>query len=274
MAKFNFQNVPRKDKTVKKLFKARDDYVIVNADLGTAEVWMAMALSLDPFLMSAFESKLNFHSYIAKGVFNLNCPVEEIEHKYKEERQASKTITFGILYGATAFRLWKEISALGVKVSLKECEQMIVDYFNKASVLKDWMEEQESTLRRTGKLLYAQGRIRNIPDVFSNNSGVAEHAIRSGINTLFQGTASDIMLMGFTDFMKEYIIANNWIKQDLVRPFTIVHDSLASEVHKSVLSEYREGLKECLQRHRYFVPNEVKSVVPVDFEIGANWAFV
>lgn len=273
MAKFNFQNIPRKDKSIKKSFKARDGFKIVNADLGTAEVWIAMALSGDPFLASAFASGLDFHSYIAKGVFNIQVPVNQIKDKYPGERQASKSITFGILYGASAYRIWLEITSFGLTITLKQCEEMISNYFKNASVLKAWLDGKEKTLRATGELLYAQGRIRYIPEVFNTKVSEVEHAVRSGLNTLFQGPASDIMLMGSTDLVKEYLLPNNYIDDRIICPFTIVHDSLASEVRNDLVDGYCTKLKKFLQRHRYFIPKTVKTPVPVDFEIGNNLAF-
>ena len=40
----NYQNIPRDNKDIKKLFKARPGYKIVQCDLGTAEVYYAAML--------------------------------------------------------------------------------------------------------------------------------------------------------------------------------------------------------------------------------------
>ena len=58
----NYQNIPRDNKDIKKLFRARDGYKIVQCDLGTAEVYYAAVLSKDKFLQQAFIDKLDFHS--------------------------------------------------------------------------------------------------------------------------------------------------------------------------------------------------------------------
>ncbi len=93
----NYQNLPRdKDSGIKKVFKARDGYSIVQADLGTAEVYVAAALSNDKFLQKAFIEKLDFHSYVAKNMFKLKCAVNEVKDLYPDLRQYSKAITFGI----------------------------------------------------------------------------------------------------------------------------------------------------------------------------------
>ena len=92
----NYQNIPRDNKDIKKLFRARPGYKIVQCDLGTAEVYYAAVLSKDKFLQQAFIDKLDFHSYVAKQMFNLPCEVSEVKALYPAERQYAKAITFGI----------------------------------------------------------------------------------------------------------------------------------------------------------------------------------
>ena len=93
----NYQNLPRdKDAGIKKVFTAREGYSIVQADLGTAEVYIAAALSNDKFLQRAFLEKMDFHSYVAHAMFKLPCTIAEVKTLYPDERQWAKAITFGI----------------------------------------------------------------------------------------------------------------------------------------------------------------------------------
>jgi DNA polymerase I-like protein with 3'-5' exonuclease and polymerase domains len=93
----NYQNLPRdKDAGIKKIFRAQEGYSIVQADLGTAEVYVAAALSNDKFLQKAFIEKMDFHSYVAKSMFKLDCSVAEVKILYPDHRQWAKAITFGI----------------------------------------------------------------------------------------------------------------------------------------------------------------------------------
>lgn len=89
----NYQNLPRdKDSGIKKVFKARKGYKIVQCDLGTAEVWVAAALSNDRFLQEAFVKNLDFHSYVAHSMFNLPCEIHEVKKLFPDERQWAKAI--------------------------------------------------------------------------------------------------------------------------------------------------------------------------------------
>lgn len=94
--KLNMQQLPRDNPIVKGCIKARPGYKIVSMDLTTAEVYGAAVLSGDKALMEVFKSGSDFHSSIAKKVFNLPCKVEEVKDLYKDKRQAVKSVTFGI----------------------------------------------------------------------------------------------------------------------------------------------------------------------------------
>ena len=90
--KFNAQQIPRDDPIIKGCIKAPKGYKIISQDLATAEVYYAAVLSGDKNLQSVFLQKGDFHSTIAKMVFNLQCPVEEVKKLFPLDRQAAKAV--------------------------------------------------------------------------------------------------------------------------------------------------------------------------------------
>lgn len=94
--KFNAQQIPRDDPIVKGCIVAPPGHKIVSQDLATGEMYIAAVLSGDKNLQQVFLDGGDFHSAIAKMVFNLPCPVEEVKKKYKTYRQSAKAISFGI----------------------------------------------------------------------------------------------------------------------------------------------------------------------------------
>ena len=105
-----------------------------------------------------------------------------------------------------------------------------------------------------------------MPEAKSPNRGVAQHAIRSGVNFLVQSVASDINVMGVIDLVKW--IEDNGYDED-IKPFTVVHDSIVSEVREDLVDEYVKNAKECIQRDRGLtIPN---CPIKVDFEVGPSW---
>ncbi|NDB57315.1 hypothetical protein EB001_02515 [bacterium] len=94
--KFNAQQIPRDNPIIKGCIKAPEGYKIVSQDLTTAEMYYAAVLSNDKNLQQVFISGGDFHSTIAKMVFDLTCEVEEVKELYKDSRQSAKAISFGI----------------------------------------------------------------------------------------------------------------------------------------------------------------------------------
>lgn len=94
--KFNAQQIPRDNPIIKGCIYAPDGYVIVSQDLQTAEMHYAAVLSGDKNLQEVFKSHGDFHSTIAKMVFDLPCEVADVKRLYGSMRQSAKAISFGI----------------------------------------------------------------------------------------------------------------------------------------------------------------------------------
>jgi DNA polymerase I-like protein with 3'-5' exonuclease and polymerase domains len=265
----NYQNIPRDNKDIKKLFKARPGYKIIQCDLGTAEVYYAAVLSGDKFLQQAFIDKLDFHSYVAKQMFNLPCEVNEVKKFYPAERQYAKAITFGIMYQAGPAKIAETVNKdakPGEEISIVQAKQFINKYFNEARALKRFIDDSNHQIENHAFIYSFFGRKRRLPEAKADSPGVAKHAIRSGVNFLVQSVASDINVLGLIDLM-------NWVEdkgyQEDIVPFTVVHDSIVSEVREELVEEYISNAKECIQRDRGLsIPG---CPIKVDFEIGDSW---
>jgi len=258
----NYQNLPRdKDSGIKKFFRAAPGYKIVQADLGTAEVYVAAALAKDKFLQRAFVEELDFHSYVAHGMFKLPCEIEEVKDLYPEQRQNAKAITFGILYGAGPSKI-----AETANVSMEEAKRFIKLYFNQARDLKIWIDSNIKFIKDNHFTYSEFGRKRRLPEAGADSKGVAAHAERSGLNFLIQSVASDINLLGIIDTV-DWVQQNNL--QDSVRIFATVHDSTVAEVREDMLDAYVNTLRSNLQRDRgVFIPGKP---IKVDIEVGPSW---
>lgn len=90
--KFNAQQLPRDNSIIKACICAPEGYKIVSQDLSTAEMYFAAVLSGDKNLQKVFSSGGDFHSTIAKMVFDLPCEVEDVKRLYPAMRQSAKAI--------------------------------------------------------------------------------------------------------------------------------------------------------------------------------------
>ena len=257
----NYQNIPRDNKDIKKLFRAREGFQIVQCDLKTAEVYYAAALSKDSFLQRAFIENLDFHSYVAKQIFNLPCKINEVKTAYPDQRQYAKAITFGIMYQAGPAKV-----AETANISFPQAKQFISKYFNEASRLKIWIDQSNIFIENNAYIYSYFGRKRRLPESKSPNKGVSKHAVRSGVNFLVQSVASDINVLGVIDTI-------NWIKTNkydkVMIPFTVVHDSIVAEVQDNYVDEWVTNVQGFLQKPRGIeIPN---CPIGVDFEVGPSW---
>ena len=264
--KLNMQQLPRDNPIVKGCIKARPGYKIVAMDLGTAEMYIAAAISGDKALQEVFRAGTDFHSTIAKKVFNLPCTIDEVKDLYPLARQSAKAISFGILYGATAYRVSAEVTkAAGTLFSVEEAQEAIDDYFRQFKTLKKWIDKNKEDIANNGFIYSIFGRKRRLPNVMSDDSGIRSHEIRSGLNFLVQSVASDINLMAAID-------TNEWIKRNQpdTKIFGLVHDSILAEVKDEDVSNYIEMLQKFVQIDRGV---SIKGTpISTDFDIGDDYS--
>jgi len=270
--KLNMQQLPRDNPAVKGCIKARPGYKIVSMDLTTAEVYVAAVLSGDKELMNVFQSGGDFHSTVAKKVFKLNCPVEDVKKHYKLLRQAAKAITFGILYGAGPEKIAWQVTTEArrddpnaAEFTLGEAKDAIKDYFKTFKQLAKWIAENQAFISENGYTYSHFGRKRRLPNVFSSDRGIKGHTVRSGINFLIQSVASDVNVLAAIDMIA-------WIKSNKsgARMFALVHDSILAEVPESEVETYCQALRKFVQMDRgVSIPG---TPIGCDFEIGDDYS--
>ena len=264
--KMNMQQIPRDNPIVKGCIKATEGNKIVAMDLTTAEVYVAAVLADDKNLMEVFRSGGNFHSSIAKLVFNLPCEAEEVAEFYPTQRQAAKAVTFGIMYGAGANKISQQVTADSGKPFTKtQAQEVIDDYFKQFHKLKSWIDRSSKFIMDNGFIYGATGRKRRLPNVKSDNQGIQSHEVRSGLNFLVQSVASDINLLGAIDM-------NTYIKSKGMKSkiFALVHDSILAEVPEDEIEHYSEKLQSFIQQDRGFsIPG---TPVGCDFDVHDDYS--
>ena len=265
--KFNAQQIPRDNPIIKGCIKAPAGYKIVSQDLTTAEMYYAAVLSGDKNLQEVFSSGGDFHSTIAKMVFDLPCAVEDVKKKYGSMRQSAKAISFGILYGSGANKVSQTVSkATGEDYPVDRAREDIKQYFKKFSKLKNWLDTRKSFIEQNGYTYSFFGRKRRLPNVFSSDKGIAAHEVRSGINAEVQSLASDVNLLGAMRTADE--IAAKGVDAKI---FMLVHDSIVALVKEEHVDQYCEILKRNTQ-HDWgcSIPG---FPIGVDQDVGHDYSF-
>lgn len=265
--KFNAQQIPRDDPIIKGCIRAPHGYKIVSQDLATAEMYYAAVLSGDRNLQSVFSTGGDFHSSIAKMVFGLPCGVEDVKKMYGSLRQSAKAISFGILYGSGPAKVSQSVTkATGEPYPISQAKEDIEQYFTRFKKLKNWLDQRKTFIETNGYTYSFFGRKRRLPNVFSQDKGIAAHEVRSGINAEVQSLASDVNLLGAMD---------TWntcrdLKLD-ANIFMLVHDSIVALVREDHVDRYCEVLKDCTQRDRgCSIPG---APIGVDQDVGDDYSF-
>lgn len=265
--KFNAQQIPRDDPIIKGCILAPRGYKIVSQDLTTAEMYYAAVLSGDKNLQSVFSSGGDFHSSIAKMVFNLPCEVDEVKKNYGSLRQSAKAISFGILYGSGPAKVSQSVTkATGEPYPISQAKDDIEQYFTRFKKLKNWLDQRKTFIEANGYTYSFFGRKRRLPNVFSADKGIAAHEVRSGINAEVQSLASDVNLLGAMDTWDEC----ERLGLD-AKIFMLVHDSIVALVKDEHVERYCEVLKLMTQKDRGCgIPG---SPIGVDQDIGDDYSF-
>jgi len=182
----NLQNIPVRDedgKEVRKAFVPEPGCKFFSADYSQIELRIMAHLSGDREMNDDFKNGHDVHAATAAKVFKK--PLDQIT---KQERSRAKTANFGIIYGISAFGL---ASRMGV--SRTEAKQLIDNYFQTYSGVRNYMDLSIAKARENGFITTLSGRKRYLPDILSHNATVRGFAERNAINAPIQGSAADII---------------------------------------------------------------------------------
>ena len=250
----NIQNIPVRTelgRNMRKFFRAKEGYTLVDADYSQIELRVLAHLSDDEIMKNAFMRGEDIHTITASQVFN-----QPEAWVTPELRSKAKAVNFGIVYGIGAFSLSKDIG-----VSVKEADAYIKAYLAKYNGVAAFMEKTVDTAKKTGYVSTLFGRNRFIKELQSSNKILQNLGKRIAMNTPIQGTAADIIKIAM-------IRVYNRLKDSGLdaRLILQVHDELIVEVKEEQSQKVAELLKEEME-------NAVKLSIPLtaDVNTGKTW---
>ncbi len=251
----NLQNIPVKGEWGLKIrygfIPSSEKHLFLSADYSQIELRVLAHFSKDKYLISAFNEDQDIHKQTASKIFNVS--EEEVT---PEMRSQAKTINFGVLYGMSAHRLSNEF-----KISRKEAQKFIDDYFTIFSGVKEYIDKTISYARENGFVKTLLGRKRYIPDINADNKMKRAAAERIAINSPIQGTAADLIKIAMINIHRRMREENIRSKLILQVHDELIFDALIDEmelVKKIAIAEMKSALK-------FDIP------IKVDTKIGKNW---
>ncbi|MFA6741081.1 MAG: DNA polymerase I [Arcobacteraceae bacterium] len=245
----NLQNIPVRagsGSKIREAFIPKEGYKLVGIDYSQIELRLLAHFSGDEALVEAFRNDLDIHYQTAVKIFG--------EELAKEKRPIAKSINFGLLYGMGSKKLGDTLG-----IPSKEAKFYIDSYFEAFKSVKDYLKSIEDFAHINGYIKTLLNRKR-LFDFDSANAMIKAAYLREAVNTLFQGSAADLIKLSMIKIYEKYKNNNN------MRMLLQIHDELIFEVKEEFIEEITRDLKEIME-------NVYKLNIPlkVSVSIGNSW---
>ncbi|MDR0883514.1 MAG: DNA polymerase I [Oscillospiraceae bacterium] len=250
----NLQNIPVRTplgRELRRYLRAKDGYVLVDADYSQIELRILAHMSGDAALLEAFRSGEDIHAATAARVFGL--PREMVTPLM---RARAKAVNFGIVYGIGAFSLAQDIS-----VSRPEAQAYIDRFYAAYPGVQAYMTQAIADAKANGSAKTLFGRTLALPELTASNFNTRSFGERVARNMPIQGTAADIIkraMLRVSDRLARENMAARLILQ--------VHDELILE---SPLEE--QTLAERILKEEMEAAATLDVALLVDVHSGRTW---
>ncbi|MFY9089132.1 DNA polymerase I [Arcobacter aquimarinus] len=245
----NLQNIPVGSDSllqIRQAFIPENGYKLVGVDYSQIELRLLAHFSQDDALVDAFKNDLDIHYQTAVKIFGAELA--------KEKRNIAKSINFGLLYGMGSKKLGDTLG-----IPSKEAKLYIDSYFEAFKSVKDYLKSIEDFAYTNGYVKTLLNRKR-LFDFDSANAMMKAAYLREAVNTLFQGSAADLIKLSMVKIYEKYKNNNN------MRLLLQIHDELIFEIKEEVLEDVSNDLKAIMEKiYSLNVP------LKVSVAIGDSW---
>lgn len=180
----NLQNIPSKNKEIRKMFVADEGYCLIGGDYSQQEPRILAHMSGDEQLIHAYVTGKDLYAHV--GSLALKVPYEDcLEHfpdgsvnlEGKSRRSKMKAIVLALMYGKGTKALAEDL-----KISLEEASSLMSSFFNEFPRVRKFIEESQSFARQNGYVKTLWGRKRRLPDMLLDKY---EYSYANGISKDF-----------------------------------------------------------------------------------------
>ena len=246
----NLQNIPVRTslgRKIRKAFIAKEGFKLLSIDYSQIELRLLAHFSGDKTLLDAFERDEDIHLATAIKLFG--------KEEAKDKRDFAKSINFGLLYGMGPRKLSNELN-----ISTTKAKEIIENYFEAFPTIKEYIQKVQNEVIERGFVETLLGRRRYF-DYENASERVRAGVLRESVNTLFQGSAADLIKLAMLK-IDEVIIKEKPQAKMLLQ----IHDELIFEVKGEIAVEVGDRFKKIMEE---IYPLRVKLKCSVS--IGDNW---
>jgi uracil-DNA glycosylase family 4 len=239
--------------------------VLLTADYSQIELRVMASCAGDPAMIGAFMDGRDIHRETAAAVFG-RLPGEVTG----PQRDAAKTINFGVLYGRGATAI-SEATGMG----FEEATALVRSYFERFPKVEEWIADQHRTARERGLVEIPTGRLRFLPLASACDCGkfgckrceLVKDSMREAQNTPIQGAATDICLDALLQVQDELVGRGM-----MSRCWLFHHDAISVDVFPGELQDVYDILTVTMrERPRREFP-WLKVPTEIDVDLGVRWA--
>ena len=251
----NLQNIPIRTelgRSIRACFvPGEDGWQMLSADYSQIELRMLAHFSNDEALRAAFREDKDIHRFVAAQVFGV--PEDRID---EDQRRRAKAVNFGIIYGQTGWGLARNLG-----IAQSEALEFQEEYFARYPGVAECRDRIVAECRKRGFVTTILDRRRYFPDINAGDAHVRRGAERAAINTVFQGSAADLIKVAMNRIHAEMLR-----RQMRSRMLLQIHDELLFEAPPDELGELAGGVERLMI-------GAVDLGVPLKVSVGTgpNW---
>lgn len=245
----NLQNIPVRSelgKEIRESFIAKDGFVLLSVDYSQIELRLLAHFSGDESLVNAFNNNQDIHLQTAIKLFG--------EEEAKEKRDVAKTINFGLIYGMGPKKLSQTLG-----IEYKVAKKYIDDYFKLFPTVKNYLKSIEDEALNNDFVTTLLKRRRYFNFESANPMQKAGY-LREAVNSVFQGTAADLIKLAM---LKIY---NLYKGNENCKMLLQIHDELVFEVNEGMALDISKNIIDIMENiYHLNVPLKAKA------NISKNW---
>jgi DNA polymerase-1 len=254
---------------IRRGFIAPPGCVLATWDYSGVEMRCMAHESEDPTMLDIFRTGQDIHDQTASRMFGV--PIVQLDKT--KHRLPAKRVGFGIINGITGKGLSEQFDLAGElgaePKSEAECDELIAAWFDIYPDVKRYMDRAASETRRYGFVRDHWGRIRYLPNIYSEIPRFREEAARQAVNHKIQGMAQGIIKRGMK-LIWDYLL-DWWRTTDArVEPLIQVHDELLFEGVEGIFDPDRYSLKNDIGDLMKFAA-QLKVPLEVNHATGSSW---
>lgn len=267
VSKINLQNIPSKEKRIRKIFKARDGYKLVGGDFSQIEPRVLAFLSGDESMINAYKEEKDLYAIMGSQVYQL--PYEDCREFYpdgtvnaegKHRRTTMKSVLLGIMYERGATAIGEQFNK-----SAEWAQQLIDNFYKSFPKINQYRLKIENMAETYGYVTTITGRKRRLPDMQLEDKDDYRYqeAHRQSLNSVIQGSSADIMKLSMIAIYND----PRYKALDCHMIIT-VHDELIMEVPEDHIKDGAELLVGTMKRVGHSL---IDLPMSVDAEVNDYW---